>query len=72
MSHHPETSAPTSRSATAALLGVSPWTLRHWDRAGKLKSLRHPVNGYRLYRREELEALLVRAAGGDPRQETMK
>ena len=56
----------------AALLGVSPWTLRHWDRAGKLKSLRHPVNGYRLYRREELEALLVRAAGGDPRQETMK
>jgi MerR family transcriptional regulator, copper efflux regulator len=56
----------------AALLGVSPWTLRHWDRAGKLKSLRHPVNGYRLYRREDLEALLVRAAGGDPRQETMK
>ena len=56
----------------AAVLGVSPWTLRHWDRSGKLKSLRHPVNGYRLYRREDLEALLVRAAGGDPRQETMK
>ena len=44
----------------------------HWDRVGKLKSLRHPVNGYRLYRREDLEALLIRTAGGDPRQETMK
>ena len=29
----------------AEFLGVSPWTLRNWDRAGKLKTLRHPKNG---------------------------
>jgi DNA (cytosine-5)-methyltransferase 1 len=44
----------------ADLLGVSPGTLRNWDRTGKLKPHRHPVNRYRLYRREDLEALLAR------------
>jgi MerR family copper efflux transcriptional regulator len=47
----------------AEFLGVSPWTLRYWDRTGKLKPERHPVSGYRLYRREQLAALLRRAAG---------
>jgi excisionase family DNA binding protein len=42
----------------AAYLGVSPSTLRNWDRAGKLKPRRHPVNRYRLYRRADLEAVL--------------
>lgn len=42
----------------AATLGVSRSTLRNWDKAGKLKPYRHPVNGYRLYNRHELEALL--------------
>jgi PAS domain S-box-containing protein len=42
----------------ANLLGVSPWTLRNWDNSGKLKPNRHPISGYRIYRREELEALL--------------
>lgn len=42
----------------AATLGVSRATLRNWDKAGKLKPYRHPVNGYRLYNRKELEALL--------------
>jgi excisionase family DNA binding protein len=41
----------------AELLGVSDWTLRKWDQNGKLKPHRHPVNRYRLYRREDLEAL---------------
>ena len=54
----------------AALLGVSAKTLRNWDRAGKLRPGRHPMNGYRLYRREDLEALLAKAAraagGGRP------
>lgn len=56
----------------AAVLGVSPWTPRHGDRAGKLKSLRHPINGYRLYRPEDLEALLARAAGDGPPQESAR
>jgi MerR family transcriptional regulator, copper efflux regulator len=46
----------------ASLLGVSTKTLRNWDRSGKLKPRRHPVNGYRLYRSEELQALLEKAA----------
>lgn len=42
----------------ATTLGVSRSTLRNWDKAGKLKPYRHPVNDYRLYNRKELEALL--------------
>jgi len=49
------------------LIGVSPSTLRNWDRAGKLKARRNPVNGYRLYAREELEQLLKRVKGTLPR-----
>ena len=44
----------------AELLGVSASTLRNWDRSGKLKAARNPMNGYRLYRREDIEALLAR------------
>jgi len=43
-------------------LGVSPSTLRNWDRLGKLKAFRHPINGYRLYSREQLDAI-VRSLG---------
>lgn len=42
----------------ASTLGVSSSTLRNWDRAGKLKAYRHPVNDYRLYSKAELEILL--------------
>jgi len=42
----------------AELLGVSASTIRNWDRSGKLKAIRHPVNNYRLYDRYELEGLL--------------
>jgi DNA-binding transcriptional MerR regulator len=45
--------------AAAAYLGVCVKTLHNWDRAAKLRALRHPINGYRLYRREELAALLT-------------
>jgi excisionase family DNA binding protein len=41
----------------AALLGVSEATLRRWDRAGKLRARRHPMNDYRLYARKELMQL---------------
>ena len=45
-------------TAAAAFLGVSPSTLRNWDRQGKLRARRHPINQYRLYRRDELSNLL--------------
>jgi len=43
----------------AKMVGVSVSTLRNWDRTGKLKPVRHPVNGYRLYRSADLEKLLL-------------
>lgn len=45
--------------AAAAVLGVSVNTLRNWERSGKLVAFRHPVNGHRLYKRADLEALLA-------------
>jgi excisionase family DNA binding protein len=42
----------------AERLGVSRSTLRNWDKTGKLKPYRHPVNRYRLYLRADLEKLL--------------
>ncbi len=42
----------------SAFLGVSPNTLRNWERSGKIVTYRHPVNSYRLYRQADLEALL--------------
>lgn len=44
--------------SAAAFLGVSAKTLREWDRAGKLKPIRHPINRYRLYARKDLESFL--------------
>jgi len=40
------------------LLGVTPLTLRNWDKAGKIKAFRHPVNKYRLYKPEDIELFL--------------
>jgi len=45
-------------SEAAEYLGVAPNTLRNWERAGKIVAHRHPVNAYRLFKREELDALL--------------
>ena len=40
------------------ILGVSPLTLRNWDKNGKLKALRHPMNNYRVYKKEDIEAVI--------------
>jgi excisionase family DNA binding protein len=45
-------------SDAAEYLGVSTSTLRNWEKAGKVVAYRHPVNDYRLFRREDLDALL--------------
>jgi len=42
----------------AALLGVCDNTLRNWGRLGKIPEHRHPVNNYRLYKRQDLEQVL--------------
>lgn len=38
----------------ADMLGVSKETLRRWDKNGKLTSIRHPINNYRIYSKESL------------------
>lgn len=40
------------------LLKVSTETLRRWDKAGKFKSLRHPINNYRVYDENQLVSLV--------------
>ncbi len=45
--------------AAAGFLGVSVNTMRNWERTGKLATYRHPINGYRLYKKSDLEALLA-------------
>jgi MerR family copper efflux transcriptional regulator len=42
----------------AEFLGVSPNTVRNWGREDKIPEHRHPINNYRLYRRQDLEGLL--------------
>jgi len=40
------------------ILEVSPLTLRNWDKNGKLKAHRHPMNNYRVYKIEDLEKVI--------------
>ncbi len=40
------------------ILGVTPITLRNWDKNGKLKAHRHPMNNYRVYKIEDLETVI--------------
>lgn len=42
----------------AKIIGVTPLTLRNWDKNGKLKPYRHPVNNYRVYKPDQLELFL--------------
>ena len=55
-------------SEAAEYLGVSPNTLRNWQNAGKIAAHRHPVNGYRLFKQEELDALLRPIQPSEARQ----
>jgi len=42
----------------AKILDVSPLTLRNWDKNGKFKARRHPMNNYRVYKIEDIETLI--------------
>jgi excisionase family DNA binding protein len=46
----------------AEILGVSQGTIRAWAEAGKIPMHKNPANGYRLFRREELEQFLANIA----------
>ncbi len=42
----------------ASLLGVSALTLRNWDKNGKLIAYRHPMNNYRVYKKDDLDSVI--------------
>jgi excisionase family DNA binding protein len=42
----------------AEILGVSQGTVRAWAEAGKIPMHKNPANGYRLFKRAELEQFL--------------
>ena len=50
---------------TAKLLGVSLPTLRRWDDSGKFRARRHPMNGYRMYAKEDVLRLRKRIVEGE-------
>lgn len=39
----------------AHMIGVTPLTLRNWDKRGILTAYRNPVNNYRVYRFDQIE-----------------
>lgn len=43
----------------AEILGVSQGTVRAWAEAGKIPMHKNPANGYRLFKREDLERFLA-------------
>ena len=45
-------------NTVAKLLGVTPLTMRNWDKAGKLVALRNPINNYRVYKKDEIDLFL--------------
>lgn len=55
-------------SEAAEYLGVSPNTLRNWVNGGKIAAVRHPVNDYRLFKLEDLDALLKQVAVASKRR----
>ena len=59
---YPPTMEPESKliniKQAAKMLGVTPLTLRNWDKKGKLTAFRHPINNYRVYKLDDIQKLL--------------
>ena len=43
---------------TANLVGVSPQTLRKWEKQGEFVPYRNPINNYRMYKIEQIETFI--------------
>jgi len=59
--HHvdlPEQKKYLKIKEVAQLLDVTPLTLRNWDKSGKLRSYRHPINNYRIYKPQDIELFI--------------
>lgn len=56
----------------AEILGVSPLTLRNWDKSGKFQAQRHPMNNYRVYKLSSLEKIIEDIESGTNRSNAEK
>ncbi len=56
----------------AKILGVSPLTLRNWDKSGKFPAHRHPMNNYRVYKLSALEHIIEDIEGGTSKSNAEK
>ncbi len=56
----------------AAVIGVTPLTLRNWDRRGRLKAYRNPINNYRYYRVDQIETFLREMESSRERTKKLK
>lgn len=54
------------------ILGVSALTLRNWDKSGKFKAHRHPMNNYRVYKLSALEHIIEDIESGTNRSNATK
>ena len=54
----PKLSEYVKTAEAAELLGIAQNTLRKWAERGDVPFRRNPANGYRLFKRSDLEALL--------------
>ncbi|MBC7420561.1 MAG: MerR family DNA-binding transcriptional regulator [Bdellovibrio sp.] len=43
----------------AKLFEVHPDTIRRWERSGRIKSYRHPINNYRMFALNDLKGILI-------------
>lgn len=55
-----KTTAYFTVKQAADYLGVAPNTIRNWDRDGKITVYRHPISRYRLFKEDDLQAVLQR------------
>ena len=44
--------------AASKMLGVTPLTLRNWDKKGLLTAYRNTINNYRVYRLDQIQVIL--------------
>ena len=58
----PKLSEYVKVAEAAEILGVSLGTVRTWAADGKIPMHRNPANGYRLFKREDLEKFLAKVA----------
>ncbi len=56
----------------AEILGVAQNTIRKWSEQGKLPMRRNPANGYRLFKRTDLEKVLTGGRSRFPREKESK